>query len=226
MDQVNTRDLRNSLKGKGEKRQVILSGRKGKTYSDFIEKETDNTIKIIASEQEPLVVSLADGFGELGQVDYTKKFTQDFTGVPVESNATNFVLLEKDDNDLYSLKTTKQQPIYGSLLTSDRENKICASFNAPSGSKTFSDPYGNFFRFYGGSEITNSYQIFNRNTAYFNGAMGSYAICETPSLNTSDLDQWTLEFNVKFNTLRSLSSFGRWWCVNRRRKQSYSCVIA
>jgi hypothetical protein len=201
MDQVNTRDLRNSLKGKGEKRQVILSGRKGKTYSDFIEKETDNTIKIIASEQEPLVVSLADGFGELGQVDYTKKFTQDFTGVPVESNATNFVLLEKDDNDLYSLKTTKQQPIYGSLLTSDRENKICASFNAPSGSKTFSDPYGNFFRFYGGSEITNSYQIFNRNTAYFNGAMGSYAICETPSLNTSDLDQWTLEFNVKFNTL-------------------------
>lgn len=201
MDQVNTRDLRNSLKGKGEKRQVILSGRKGKTYSDFIEKETDNTIKVIASEQEPLVVSLADGFGELGQVDYTKRFTQDFTGVEVESNATNFVLLEKDSNDLYTLKTTKQQPIYGSLLTSDRENKICASFNAPSGSKTFSDPYGNFFRFYGGSEITNSYQIFNRNTAYFNGAMGSYAICETPSLNTSDLDQWTLEFNVKFNTL-------------------------
>lgn len=201
MDQVNTRDLRNSLKGKGEKRQVILSGRKGKTYSDFIEKETENTIKVIASEQEPLVVSLADGFGELGQIDYTKRFTQDFTGVPVEPNATNFVLLEKDSSDLYTVKTTKQEPIYGSSLTSDRENKIAATFNAPAGAKRFTDLYDNVFEFYGAAEITNTYQIHGGNTASFPGSAGSYAICRPRSWNTSELDDWTIEFDVKFNVL-------------------------
>ena len=201
MDQINTRDLRSSIKGKGQKRQVILSGRKGKVYSDFIERQTDTKVKIVASQEEPLIVSLADGFNDLGQVDHTKSFTQDITDIEVAPNSTNFILMEKDDAGLYTTQVTKVEPIYGTLISSDRENKVCASFNAPSGSKTFNDPYGNFFRFYGGSEITSSYQIHGGNTAYFNGAVGSYAICELANLNTSDLDQWTLEFDVKFNTL-------------------------
>ena len=149
MDQINTRDLRSSIKGKGQKRQVILSGRKGKVYSDFIERQTDTKVKIVASQEEPLIVSLAGGFNDLGQVDHTKSFTQDITDIEVAPNATNFILMEKDDAGLYTTQVTKVEPIYGTLISSDRENKVCAAFNAPSGSKTFNDPYGNFFRFNG-----------------------------------------------------------------------------
>ena len=92
MDQINTRDLRSSIKGKGQKRQVILSGRKGKVYSDFIERQTDTKVKIVASQEEPLIVSLADGFNDLGQIDHTKSFTQDITDIEVAPNATNFIL--------------------------------------------------------------------------------------------------------------------------------------
>lgn len=205
MDQLNIRDERANRERPSSKRQVILSGRKGRTYADFIEQKTSSTVDIVASEQDPLIVSLADGFNEYGPKDYIGKITSPITNIPINNNQTNFIGLERDSNGTFSVVNTPLEPMYGSYLGSDRQNKICATFNGLNGSNTFTDFYGNIFRFYGNANISNAFPIYGGNAARFTGSSLDQCVVK-PNLNTSDLEEWTIEFDVKFNTLGTLQT--------------------
>ena len=205
MDQLNIRDERANRERPSSKRQVILAGRKGRTYADFIEQTTSSTVDIVASEQDPLIVSLADGFNEYGPKDYIGKITSPITNIPINNNQTNFIGLERDSNGTFSVVNTPLEPMYGSYLGSDRQNKICATFNGLNGSNTFTDFYGNIFRFYGNANISNAFPIYGGNAARFTGASDDQCVVK-PNLNTSDLEEWTIEFDVKFNTLGTLQT--------------------
>lgn len=205
MDQLNIRDERANRERPSSKRQVILAGRKGRTYADFIEQTTSSTVDIVASEQDPLIVSLADGFNEYGPKDYIGKITSPIANIPISNNQTNFIGLERDSNGTFSVVNTPLEPMYGSYLGSDRQNKICATFNGLNGSNTFTDFYGNIFRFYGNANISNAFPIYGGNAARFTGVSDDQCIVR-PNLNTSDLEEWTIEFDIKFNTLGTLQT--------------------
>lgn len=205
IDTINTRDERANRERTSSKRQVILSGRKGRTYSDFIQQSSNSTVDIIATENDPLIVSIADGFNEYGPKDYVGRITESITNIPIENNRTNFIGLERDANGQYSVVKTPIEPMYGSHLSSDRQNKICATFNGLNGSNVFTDYYGNVFRFYGNSGISNVFPIYGANAARFGGAVDDFCLVK-PNLNTSDLEEWTIEFDIKFNSLGTLQT--------------------
>lgn len=186
------------------KRQIILAGRKNKYNSDFLEVTSPSVANIIASANTPLIVSIANGYGDTGEeVNYIEKIVADIP-YTLDNKYVNFLGIKRETNGSLSPIVSHIEPLYGRFLTSDRENKICATFDSPAaiGVQYFIDHYNNTFAFFGSADIDDNVSIFGSTTvAEFPGNPGDYAILTPNSLNISELDEWTFEFDIKFNFL-------------------------
>lgn len=190
MEELNTRDER-AGRGKSTRRQTVLSGRKGSVHADFIE-ATGLVPTIKASTNEPVIATIAKGFNKFGTVDKVIELTEDISYPMLTPNATTFLGIDENK----ALKTSVLPPVYGNVFSSDRENKINASFNGNDGDTEFVDEYGNLFRAYGsGWQISNVNQYSGMNTLRCNSiAAGNRWECTPKSLDNRSLDQWTVEF--------------------------------
>jgi hypothetical protein len=215
MDQINIRDLRNSIKGKGQKRQVVLSGRKGKTYADFIEPSTGLNAVLKASETEPVITSVANGYDSSGEVNYVDKITSDIVFSNLKPNATNYLGLERENSGVMSPVHTTTAPIYDSVFGDDRENKVCATFDGEIGQTIFNDYYGNVIRCFNGAQISNGHPSGTGNSLRINGG-NQYAEVDLSAnrVHLNSLDEWTIEFYWKVDNInvrnRLLNGANHW----------------
>ncbi len=182
------------------RRQTIISGRKGPVHADFLEAAaTGLTVTAKADSTTPIISSIAAGFHTDGQQkDYINRTIADKVFSGLTALATNFLGLKRVNATQVDAVATVLPPVYGSILHSDRENKINASFNGTNGDTEFIDPYGNMFRCYGsGWQISNINQYSGMNTLRCAGPNNSPSTnrCEyIPNFNIRSLEQWTMEF--------------------------------
>jgi hypothetical protein len=196
IDNLNIRDERIG-RGKSTRRQTVLSGRKGSVHADFIE-ATGLSPVIKASPTDPVIATIAKGFNKFGTEDKVIEITADVSYGPVTPNATNFLAVDENKSPV----TSVLPPVYGNIFSSDRENKINASFNGTNGDTEFVDEYGNFFRAYGtGWQISNVNQYSGMNTARCDSIAAGNRWEVTPAnLDNRSLDQWTIEMFYRFDS--------------------------
>lgn len=197
MDQSNQRlDSQIVKVARNKRKQVILAGRKTRHFSNFVEFQPDGKARIHASEKDPLILSVTSG-----EKEYIDTITSSFENIETQPNSRNFIVLERTAAGKYTPVTTDMEPIYSLKTITGEENKISCTFDGANDDKYFTDHYGNVFKFYGNARITNFYTIFGGNTAYFPGNPNSYCLCEPRDFDVSGLKDWTIEFNVKFNSV-------------------------
>lgn len=180
------------------RRQTVAAGRMGAVHADFIEPTTGLAVAAKADSTNPIITTIASGFHADGAPkDFVNRTEADKTFSGLTANATNFLGLKRISAVQVDPVTTLLPPVYGQIFSSDRENKINASFNGTNGDTEFIDPYGNFFKCYGpGWQISNVNTYSGFNTLRCEGVNNSASAnrCELVSkLDQRSLDQWTIE---------------------------------
>ena len=206
MDQELNRVAQSKLKTaySPKRRQTIISGRKGKTYADFIEPLSGLNARAFADSNNPIIASFADGFNVDGQVDHINKITSSVNFENLIPNATNYLGIERVDSNTVSPVITTTKPTYDSIFGSDRENKICATFDGTLGVTSFTDFYDNIFRLYNGASIQTGHPSGSGNSLRINGGTqyGEVDLLRE-GINIASLNEWTIEFYWKLDTINN-----------------------
>lgn len=181
------------------RRQTVAAGRVGAVHADFIEPTTGLAVAAKADSTNPIITTIAAGFHSDGAPkDFVNRTEADKTFSGLTANASNFLGLKRISATQVDPVTALLPPVYAQVFSSDRENKINASFNGTNGDTEFIDPYGNFFRCYGpGWQLSNINQYSGMNTLRCEGVdnVASTNRCELilANLDARNLDQWTVE---------------------------------
>lgn len=191
------------------KRQVIIEARKGKTYADFIEPSITNTATAKASISEPIIVSIANGFDGFGRdSNYLEKITSDvaFTGLTTFGEA--YLGVERVAENTVSQVVTYNQPVYDSVFGSDRENKLCATFDGTINDTTFTDFYGNTVHFStANASIQAAHPSGSGNSLRLAGTTGQCTVgFGNSKIAPATLTAWTIEFWFKLDTVNTGSN--------------------
>lgn len=206
MDQELNRVAQSKLKTaySPKRRQTIISGRKGKTYADFIEPLSGLNARAFADSNNPIIASFADGFNVDGQVDHINRITSNVNFENLTPNATNYLGIERVDSNTVSPVITTTKPTYDSIFGSDRENKICATFDGTLTSTNFKDFYDNIFRLYNGASIQTGHPSGSGNSLRINGGTqyGEVDLLRE-GINIASLNEWTIEFYWKLDTINN-----------------------
>lgn len=181
----------NKIEKQNQKRQTVLSGRKGKTYADFIESQDGLNARAYASSSDPIIVSAANGYDNSRPKDENITLENSLEFNSLVPNATNFLGIKNNAGTAQAV-VTQSEPVYDSIFGSDRENKYAASFNGTIGDTIFTDPYGNIYEGFNGAAIAAGHPDGVSNSFDFDGT-DDYVKVSAKNVDLNSLKTWTID---------------------------------
>lgn len=177
------------------KRQTVISGKINSSgYPDFLTINQDKIDIATNNDEEPLLITFADGFDIYGEKDWISR-----VGVTLgawsnfEANKKYYLYIDLDDDDgNITFGKTITPPQYGNSFNPDLNSLL--HFNGAVGSTNFIDEYGHGWTL-GATTATiglsTAQVMFGSTSLFFNGIANNYIY--NNNLRVGDAEAFTIE---------------------------------